>query len=712
MSPTTHARLGSFLASLLATAASAQGIPDVDPELRARFGFLDPVIHKLAWGTQLLQTTRWTEGAPVSLLVNNPHHARVENLQLQDRRLRGEAISVDGDISGMAAADVDGDQHQDLLLYTNTGRLVVQFRGPKPRENLELELGLPALRDALRCGDIDGDGRPDVAVLVRDQGMRWVTRLVTRPRISPAHRVHGQRVIDFCLRDFDGDQRLDLLVCGNEQPAQLQLKLNLGGGRFGPWILLRSPALRRAFAGSEPGSLATIHARPRRVVEYRLQIDAGSARPALCLHALPPSRESRAFVHGDLDGDGDADLVLADGNLARLSFYMEQDGRFAVHHSPTLAGVRSLALGDLDQDGKLDLVLASPEEKSLAWIPGKAGLQSFPRPLLRLPAYEDEPAQPQAVAVAGQEVFVLVSSGGRSAALLRITGVAAGKPESEQVLRFASMRRTPTRMLLGDFDGQHGEDLAFVVPRQGLGVAFRNAQGGFTALAEGAAGFSAGMAEGALSRVDRDGRQNLLLVRERFARELHFDTRHEVQVVAQDNGPEARPALALGARLGAGRRVFVDRALKQLYCLQDEAPQVTLDLPDIATQQLLPHGEDLLLLGNNGLLRVPFGRSYKLEPLRSFEPLKDSKYFAGLAADFDGDGKKELAILDDELHGLHMLVPQGGKLRRALSFPIFQTNGEGRNEPREIAAGDLNGDGRLDLLLIAHDRILIYPQER
>ena len=32
-------------------------------------------------------------------------------------------------------------------------------------------------------------------------------------------------------------------------------------------------------------------------------------------------------------------------------------------------------------------------------------------------------------------------------------------------------------------------------------------------------------------------------------------------------------------------------------------------------------------------------------------------------------------------------------------------------QPYELATGDLNGDGRQDLVLIAHDRILIYLQE-
>jgi hypothetical protein len=37
---------------------------------------------------------------------------------------------------------------------------------------------------------------------------------------------------------------------------------------------------------------------------------------------------------------------------------------------------------------------------------------------------------------------------------------------------------------------------------------------------------------------------------------------------------------------------------------------------------------------------------------------------------------------------------------------------EGSWEPRELATGDVNGDGRMDLVILCHDRILVYPQEK
>jgi len=52
----------------------------------------------------------------------------------------------------------------------------------------------------------------------------------------------------------------------------------------------------------------------------------------------------------------------------------------------------------------------------------------------------------------------------------------------------------------------------------------------------------------------------------------------------------------------------------------------------------------------------------------------------------------------------------------ATGFPIFETKifsaGEVREfEPHQMLAADVTGDGREDLVLLCHDRVLVYPQD-
>ena len=60
---------------------------------------------------------------------------------------------------------------------------------------------------------------------------------------------------------------------------------------------------------------------------------------------------------------------------------------------------------------------------------------------------------------------------------------------------------------------------------------------------------------------------------------------------------------------------------------------------------------------------------------------------------------------------------ESGKLVPAQSFRIFESRlfsgGEPREfEPSQVIVADVTGDGADDVVLMCHDRILIYPQMR
>ena len=64
-------------------------------------------------------------------------------------------------------------------------------------------------------------------------------------------------------------------------------------------------------------------------------------------------------------------------------------------------------------------------------------------------------------------------------------------------------------------------------------------------------------------------------------------------------------------------------------------------------------------------------------------------------------------------HGVQILVADGDTLARGLAMPVFEPadGGDETWEPRMMAAGDVDGDGATDLVLVAFDRVLIYLQE-
>ena len=57
-----------------------------------------------------------------------------------------------------------------------------------------------------------------------------------------------------------------------------------------------------------------------------------------------------------------------------------------------------------------------------------------------------------------------------------------------------------------------------------------------------------------------------------------------------------------------------------------------------------------------------------------------------------------------------------GDLEHALKFQVFEArlfenSRRSSREPRELLVAELTGDGLLDVALLVHDRLIVYPQE-
>ncbi len=84
--------------------------------------------------------------------------------------------------------------------------------------------------------------------------------------------------------------------------------------------------------------------------------------------------------------------------------------------------------------------------------------------------------------------------------------------------------------------------------------------------------------------------------------------------------------------------------------------------------------------------------------------------------DIDGDGCDELIVYDHLRHRLTVLAACDGTLQPLLIWPVFDDKvypyrDDSDNlvaEPRSVVAADFDGDGKQDLALLCHDRLLVY----
>ena len=226
--------------------------------------------------------------------------------------LSSEQLYNTGSTQGIAVGDVDADGDRDLVL---SSRLYLND-GTGHFTNVTATQLPGASNGRVELGDLDGDGDSDLAYaagqLFANDGTGTFTD-ITAGRL-PA----GAGGEDVAIVDVDGDGDADLVFA--VLSAQNTLYLNDGTGHF----------------------------------------------TDVTASALPVDNEaSYAVAAGDLDGDGDDDLIFAN-SFGYNRFYENEGGTFgdATHErlTPLISDpldVRDVAIGDLDGDGDPDLAFAA-----------------------------------------------------------------------------------------------------------------------------------------------------------------------------------------------------------------------------------------------------------------------------------------------------------------------------------------------------------------
>jgi hypothetical protein len=262
------------------------------------------------------------------------------------------------------AADLDGDGDREVLAVGVLGGLVsldnrggMSFGFPVP------VVGLSQRADQVLGVDVDGDADEDVLVGGMTASVGWLPGpggpLVALPPLWDAHLV--------AWSDVDGDGDGDVVATGTTL-RQLVWHENLGAGVFGSarWILPLTDNRVPVWAGDldGDGDVDLVTAEPGAPWAENLGGGQFAARPALLGAAVALG----AVWGGDLDGDGDVDLV-GGGADAR---WFENGGGLAFdggHPLPAAAAVADWLEGaDLDRDGDVDLVASSLSRRATVWL--------------------------------------------------------------------------------------------------------------------------------------------------------------------------------------------------------------------------------------------------------------------------------------------------------------------------------------------------------
>jgi VCBS repeat protein len=209
-----------------------------------------------------------------------------------------------------------------------------------------------------------------------------------------------QRVADVQAADFDGDGDVDLAVAvfGYARGSILWME-NLGHGVFRDHEIWTAPGTIHVpladYDGDGDIDIAAVVSQDEEEVWAFENLGRGKFQPHRLFSTLNFDLGSAGLIRADLDGDGDPDLILPAGDDLEDQFatvqpahgclWLENQGawNFKTHRIAQFGGTYAAACGDLDGDGDQDVVLVSminaslrPDAASLIWLENN-GRQEF-----------------------------------------------------------------------------------------------------------------------------------------------------------------------------------------------------------------------------------------------------------------------------------------------------------------------------------------------
>lgn len=682
-----------------------------------------------------------------------------------DWRFDHKKFPVDKALAALSLGDFNGDGRTDMAYIGLPDRLVIRLQPESGEWKTGPTFRLPDLQLAqwmMAAGDLNHDGKFDLAILgkndtfilyQKDGELQRPERLMnTSDKLGLIH-----------IGDVDGDGRGDLCYLANDDSGRaLCARFQTANGKLGPELRFdldkpRSTTLKDI--DGQPGlEILSIHGQTGRVRVSQIrrpEAKAGELAGQLVQYGFGQQAGSRErdLAVGDINGDQLADIVVTDPETSQALVFQQGKGLGLDQGTsyPCLTGATVVRIGDFLNDKVADVVFLSPKEKSMGISRMEAGRLTFPQaipvekePVVFALADQTGDQSPELIYIARDRVstkttYVLkgLQAVERDGQLQWQPFVTGTMPAAGMTL---SLKGDPEQIVPYDADRDGKLDFLIFQGSERPAVLLKSdGKGGLTEISsEGGYGLGNVSASnvffGQLSGSAPQDEPALLVAHNNFVRHVRLNEQNQWRVVDQFSALESAAKIVGAATLNLDGQpgneiVLIDQGVKRLRVLRKEEstyrPWREVDIGPFPYRgsyvaDLNEDGlQDLLLFGG-GKFGVLYANQTdpKLNELATFETsIEDSFLSDVVAGDLNHDGRADLALMETESHHVEILdYSKELGLRHALTFKLFESKGvsereQSQTEPRESLIVDVTGDGLDDLILLSHDRVLVYPQD-
>jgi hypothetical protein len=527
---------------------------------------------------------------------------------------------------------------------------------------------------ALVARDFNGDGHLDLAAANYQSGdVSILLGDSANGFASPTNYPVGKLPVSISAGDFNGDGKLDLVTANNDS-ANISVLLGAGGGAFGA-------AVNYATAGS-PYGLAVGDFNGDNLSDIAVGSSGSSNTVAILLSngaggfdaVTPVSAGSRVYsiTVGKFNADEVLDLALGMDNLSAV-FIGNGSGGFSQANSLP-AGLSVKAAADFNGDGKADLIAANGYSIGISVLLGD-GAGNFSSAGL----FSGNPGGGIAVGDFNADGKNDAAALGGDASVSILAGDGAGQlgaPVEYTVGNWA------TGIISADFNADGKLDLAAASRQDAITVLYGTTGGGFA----GSRNFEVGSRpdEIAVADFNGDGKDDLAVVN---TNSLAGDPgASSISVLLGDGAGQMSPAPTIQFQKGV-------TVLTSLVAA-DFNNDGKADLAVSAGGDFM-HGVNVMLGNGNGTFATPTNIGLRTN---------GGSPYRLITADFNADGNADMVVSFIHAGGFATLIGTG-----AGTFGVVHGYSLGsQNLFEDFAAGDFNGDGKLDLVFPRyHDKLLI-----
>lgn len=469
--------------------------------------------------------------------------------------------------------------------------------------------------------------------------------------------------------------------------------------------------------------------------------------------------KDRAVAIIDVDGDGMLDLLATDTQNNQIVLYRQNQGvglgdaeSFSAFKAPK--ALAACAGKDWDGSATTKVFMLSEDEKAVGVADWNASTKKlgFPAPIA-IKTAGATPATMEHVVLDGRGTLALVVKDKRDHTLELHQpggggsggGAGGGGSEADAVTTVAlkGVTRPPQSMIACDADQDGATDLLLFTPGEPMimvrGDAADAAKKGkpqqvLTDKEMASFGLvqAAAPENTALFDADGDGKDELLIADKNFVRACRYDAKSGWKVISQvtvsDPGTSlvGLTVLDAGSNAGGGgkRIVASDKGNGRLLFLTPSEVQERLRLPGFTPSTIYAgaFGGDqqpgVLCLSDDAFALVRLaGTRLKMEQFAAYRSdSRDRSEYDVEFGDLNADGFVDAAVVDSGEQMCSILTFSASrKVQLATEFEMYESRlfsgGEGRElEPRDMMVIDCTGDGKDDLLLLIHDRVIVHPQ--